>query len=171
MARPPGSRGRDYNEEPSNNRHGPKHVEPHSPWQVLVEKQRVKTQQSLRVIATRANIPSGTLFNWVRSKKGCPPRISYTQHLNKCLATALEVDEQKLADAYNSSAFKPVDPKIIEAPAHSLLQPQQNSADLVVEALKRLLDVLKSTGRTSFTLSELELSIQMLIGVSQNLGD
>lgn len=148
------------------NLHGPKPVEPHSPWQILIEKRRLETKQPLRTIASRAQIASGTLFNWVRAKKGYPPRTSYDQNLNKRLAIALEVEEQELADAYNASAFKPVDPKIIETSARSRLKPQQNSAVFVAGALTQLLDVLKSTGRTSFTLSELELSIQMLIVIS-----
>ena len=166
MARQPGSRFRDYSAEPSTNRYGPKAVNPFSPWQILVEKQRVETKQPLRLIATRAQIPSGTLFNWVRAKRGCPPRTSYTQDLNKRLALALQCDEQELADAYNASAFRPVDPKVIEAPPrpapHTL---QENPTAYTVDGLKRLLAMLKASGRTSFTFGEIELTAGMILGL------
>lgn len=164
MARQPGSRFRNYKLQPSTNRFGPKAVDPHSPWQLLVEKQRCKTKQSLRDVATRAQIPAGTFFNWSRAKTGAPPRSSYTQDVNKRLAEALELPEQELADAYNASAFCPVDPKVMErAPAPNV---QENPSGFIVDGLKRLLAVLKSTGRDHFSLMELELSIQMLLSTT-----
>ena len=165
MARQPGSRFRDYSAEPSTNRFGPKAVNPFSPWQLLVEKQRVDTKQPLRLIATRAQIPAGTLFNWVRAKRGFPPRTSYTQDLNKRLAAALICDEQELADAYNASAFKPVDPKVIEAPRPAPLTLQENPTAFTVVGLKRFLAMLKASGRTSFTLGEIELTAGMILGL------
>lgn len=164
MARPPGSRFRDYSAEPSTNQYGPKAVNPHSPWQLLVEKQRVETKQPLRLIASRALIPSGTLFNWVRAKRGCPPRTSYTQDLNKRLAAALKCDEQELADAYNASAFKPVDPKVIETPRPAPQTLGENLTAYTVSGLNRFLHMLKASGRTSFTLSEIELTAGMILG-------
>ena len=150
--------------EPSKNRYGPKAVEPHSPWQLLLENARKEKRIALRDLATRAQIPAGTLFNWVRSKKGAPPRLSYTANLNRRLAIALGVTPEELADAYNASAFRPVDPDANESAPRPAPHVSEDATAYTVEGLKRLLATLKATGRTSFTLMELELSINLLLG-------
>lgn len=166
MARQPGSRYRDYKTNPSMNRYGPKAVDPFSPWQIMVENKRRETKQTLRALATRARIPAGTFFNWVRAAKGCPPRTSYTQDINKRLAAALDIDEQDLADAYNQSAFIPVDPNVIEAPPrpapHAV---QETPPAFTIDGLKRFLAMLRASGRTSFTLGEIELTAAMILGL------
>jgi transcriptional regulator with XRE-family HTH domain len=164
MARKPGSRARDYSSEPSKNRFGPKAVEPHSPWQLLVEEKRTEKEIALRELASRADIAAGTLFNWVRSKTGAPPRTSYTADLNRRLAAVLGVTADELADAYNASAFKPVDPNASEPSPRPAPHVSEDAATYTVDGLRRLLATLKSTGRTTFTLLELELSIAMLLG-------
>lgn len=164
MARKPGERIRDYSIEPSRNKFGPKAVNPHSPWQLLIEKSRKEKKIPLRELATRAQIPSGTLFNWVRAKKGAPPRISYTANLNRRIATALGIEPEHLADAYNSSAFKPVDHAAIEMDPRPAPQLREN-AD-AVDGLDRLLHVLRAAGRQTFTLTELGMLISMLTGTT-----
>lgn len=164
MARPPASRGRDYNQEPSTNKLGPKYVEPFSPWQLLVEKQRQTHKLPLREVAELAQIPSGTLFNWVRAKRAAPPRTSYTQDVNKRLAKAIKADEQELAQAYNASAFKPVDPKVIEAPSPAPHMLGENLTTFTVDGLKRFLAMLKASGRSNFTIGEIELTASMILG-------
>ena len=164
MARKPGARIRDYNIEPSTNRHGPRAAEPFSPWQLLVEEQRKIHQLPLREVAILAQVPAGTLFNWLRAKKGAPPRVSYTANINSRLARALKIGEDELAQAYNSSAFRPVDPQSIEVENRSRARRQEGSPSLKLDGLKHLLATLKASGRESFTISELELSIQMLLG-------
>ena len=164
MPRQPGSRVRDYSIEPSSNRFGPKAVEPHTPWQLLLEEKRKEKKLALRDLATRAQIPAGTLFNWVRSKTGAPPRTSYTADLNRRLALALAITPEELADAYNASAFRPVDPNASEPSPRPAPHVSEDAAAYTVEGLKRLLATLKSTGRTTFTLPELELLITMFLG-------
>ena len=164
MARKPGSRARDYSLEPSSNRFGPKPVNPHSPWQLLVEKQREVTGQALRSLATRAQIPAGTLFNWVRAKTGAPPRTAYTANLNRRLAKALEIPAKDLADAYNASAFRPVDPDAIEAAPRPAPPSKETSAALLDEFSARLLATVKASGRPSITIPELESVIHLLAG-------
>jgi hypothetical protein len=165
MARNPGSRARDYDKEPSTNLYGPKPVNPHSPWQLLVEKQREQIQISIRAVATRAQIPAGTLFNWIRARSGAPPRVTYTQDVNKRLAKVLKLKEEELADAYNQSAFRPVDPKVIEKPPAPPRPTtvQENSTVFTVDGLRRFLQMLKASGRTSFTVAELESMAALLI--------
>lgn len=162
MARKPGSRVRDYNAEPSTNQFGPRAVEPHSPWQKLIESSREEKEITLRDLAARADIPAGTLFNWVRNKRGCPPRISYTANMNKRFATALGISPDTLADAYNASAYKPLDPAAIEADPRPAPHVSENSTAFTVDGLKRFLAILKATGRPSFTIGELELSASMI---------
>lgn len=163
MPRKPGSRARDYSAEPSKNRYGPKHVEPHSPWQLLIENTRSEKQISMRELASRAQIPSGTLFNWLRAGTGAPGRLSYTSTVNARLSQALGISEEMLAEAYNASAFRPVDPKVIEpdprpAPHHS-----ENHPAISVDGLRHFLNNLKATNRQSFTIAELELAASMIL--------
>ncbi len=170
MARIPGSRGRNYNDEPSTNRFGPKAVEPHSQWQILVENQRKEKELSIREVSTRAQIPSGTLFNWVRAKTGAPPRTSYTQEVNKRLAAVLNLTEDELAEAYNASAFKPVDPKMIEPPRPAPHHVAENLTAFTVDGLKRFVAMLEASGRTSFTIEEIKLTAGMILGYSDTPG-
>jgi transcriptional regulator with XRE-family HTH domain len=164
MPRKPGTRVRDYSRQPSSNQFGPQATDPYSPWQLLIEGIRQEKEITLRQLAALAQIPAGTLFNWVRAKSGAPSRSSYTSEVNARLSRALGVQEDKLAEAYNQSAFKPVDPQHPDpAPAPKTLEslPAQT-----VDALKRLLAVLKSTGRESYTLGEIELLAGMVISQS-----
>jgi hypothetical protein len=170
MARLPGSRIRNYDIEPSNNRYGPKAVEPHTPWQLMIEAARLKTKTPLRKVAEKSDIPAGTLFNWLRAKTGAPPRATYTANLNRRLAETLKIKPEDLAEAYNKSAFAPVDPDAFEeskAPSPAPAPAPMVREDLVtfrVDGLKRLLAMLRSTGRNSFTLAEIELSAAMIGG-------
>jgi len=155
---------KDYSVEPSDNRYGPQAVNPHTEWQIKIETTRAEKKLSLRELASRANVPSGTLFNWVRAKKGAPPRASYTAGVNRRLAKALGIPEKELADLYNRAAFQPVDPSTPEPerprPAPHL---QENITTFTVDGLRRFLHHLKATGRESFTLLELELAASMIL--------
>lgn len=44
-----------------------------------------------------------TLWAWLRSVDGCPPKEAYTAELNRKLAIALEVQPDVLAQAYERS--------------------------------------------------------------------
>lgn len=171
MPRKPGSRARDYSAEPSNNRYGPKHVEPHSPWQLLIEKTRTEKEMSMRALASRAQIPAGTLFNWLRAGTGAPSRVTYTSSVNARISRALGITEQLLADAYNESAFKPVDPKIIEPSPSPAPHLSESTAAFTVDGLKRFLHNLRATGRQTFTMSELELAASMILESVKPLDD
>jgi transcriptional regulator with XRE-family HTH domain len=150
MARRPGTRIRNYNVEPSKNLFGPKAVEPHSPWQLLIERARLEKGISLREFAAKSEIPSGTIFNWVRSKQGCPTRSNYTSTINNKIAAAIGLDPEELASAYNQSAFRPVDPNVIEPESKSCAE------DRPLTVLERFLAVLRQSGKDSFTLNDLE---------------
>jgi transcriptional regulator with XRE-family HTH domain len=164
MSREPGSRIRNYDIEPAFNPFGPKAVEPHSPWQLLLEKTRADKKITLRELASRAQVPAGTLFNWVRSKRGCPSRSTYTAQVNSRFAKALGIPEQKLADAYNSSVFKPLD--INEKPNAPRPAPQvgENASAFTVDGLKRFLAHLRASGRSEFSMTELELAASFILG-------
>jgi hypothetical protein len=164
MPRKPGSRARDYSIEPSTNRYGPKHVDPHSPWQLLIESTRAEKQIPVRALATRAQIPPGTLFNWLRSGTGAPSRTTYTTSVNARLSRALGISEDSLADAYNQSAFRPVDPTIADPEPRPAPHLAENATAFTVDGLRRFLHNLKATGRKSFTIEELELAASMILG-------
>lgn len=163
MAREPGSRIRNYDIEPSSNPYGPKAVEPHSPWQLLVEQTRAQKKITLRDLAARAQIPAGTLFNWVRNKRGCPSISTYTAQVNARFARALGTTEEKLADAYNKSLFKPLDINAKEPPPRPAPQVSEAATAFTVDGLKRFLTHLRSSGRSEFTLSELELASSFIL--------
>ena len=129
----------------------------------MVEAARVKEEVSLRELATRAQIPAGTLFNWVRAPKGAPPRNAYTSNVNRRLAKALNIPEKNLAKAYNESAFRPIDPNIDEPSPRPAPHLRENHTAFTVDGLQRFLHHLKATGRTSFTLLELELAASMIV--------
>lgn len=166
MARKPGTRARDYSLEPSTNRFGPKAVEPWSPWQLMVEQRRNELSMPLREVAARAQIPAGTFFNWVRAKRGAPPRVTYSANLNRRLAAAIQVTPEALATAYNASAFRPVDPNANESSPRPA--PPTTEAPPPTSGLQPLLATLKATGRTSITIADLESLINMLAGPSDD---
>lgn len=154
MPREPGSRIRDFNVEPSDNQHGPQAVEPHSEWQLLIERTRSEKKLSIREVASKSNIPSGTLYNWVRAKKGAPSRSIYTASANKRLAHALQIDENELAEAYNRSAFNPVDPNQPDPPPRPA--PRASGED-PRRIIGELVAALRKTKRSTFTIDEIEL--------------
>ncbi len=173
MPRTPGSRGTDYSAKTDVPTYGPRLVDPHSPWQLLVEKWRSEEKVAVRLLASRALIPTGTLFNWLRSKTGAPSRMAYTQDVNKRITKALhpkasgkkfEELEKELADAYNKSAYTPVDPNVIESPRPAPHSLQENSTAFTADGLVRFLQMLKTTGRESFSMAELEFTAVMILG-------
>ncbi len=167
MSRRPGSRIRDYQIEPANNVRGPVATNPHSPWQLLIEEIRETREISIRDLAKRAHIPSGTLFNWLRSRRGGPSKSIYTPQINKRLAAAIGVKESKLTDAYNRSVGLPAPhphEKPFAAPAEipaPLLREEETS--FRIEALKRFLHSLEATGKTEFTLQELKFAAAIIL--------
>lgn len=171
MARKPGSRSRDYDLEPATNKLGPKAMNPHSQWQLLVEKQRETTKQPIRKIAELSQIPAGTLFNWVRSKRGAPPRASYTDDLNRNLARALRISPEELAEAYNASAFRPLKPDVVEAIERFDGRHPKILSQIAEDGLVRLIAILRASGRLSFSIEELEVLIQVCSGPKQDRND
>jgi hypothetical protein len=118
----------------------------------MVEEKRADLKISMRELGIRAQTPQGTIFNWLRNKRGGPPRIIYTSNLNRRFAAALQVDETELAEAYNKSLFTPVDPKAQEeAPRPVPHHLQENSHG----SLRSFLAIVDASGRTSFTPAEI----------------
>ena len=83
-------------------------VEPSSPWQRLVEAQRIKHDLSVRQIAILVRIPAGTLFSWIRAKSGVPPQEAYIADINQRFAEAIQVDASELQAAYEQSIGIPL---------------------------------------------------------------
>ena len=133
---------------------------------MLIADKQKELNLSIRQIAEKAQISDGTFFNWIRSPKGAPPRKSYTQSINKRLAAAIKVTPEELADAYNSSAFNPIDPAVPDPepapPApHGV---QEVPTAFVVDGLKRFLSMLRDSKRPTFTLAELESFATLIPG-------
>ena len=162
---------KNYSAEPSENRYGPQATDPHTEWQIRIEAARSEQNISLRDLAARAEIPSGTLFNWVRAKKGAPPRASYTANINRRLAKALKIPEKELAELYNRAAFQPVDPSKDEPGPRPAPHVQENATAFMVDGLRRFLANLKATGRESFTMSELEFAASMILSTVKPLDE
>lgn len=161
MARKAGSRVKIYADEPYSSQAGPVRTDPFSPWQLLIEETRARDDidLSIRALAKKAEVNPSTLFNWLRSKSGGPLRYAYTANINRRLARALDLEPEVLADAYNRSAFKPVDPQANEparAPRPAPENLQESSTVYTVDGLKRYLALLEATGQTSFTLDQLK---------------
>lgn len=158
MAIPAGSRRRDYSTNPKPDPvSGPKTVEPHSPWQLLVEGKRSEMSLTLRELASRAQVAQGSLFNWVRAPSGGPSRRIYTANVNLRFANALKLEPEDLAEAYNNSVNKPLDPEAFEPePAPRAPGFQESSTAFTVDGLKSFLAMAKASGKTTFTYADLE---------------
>lgn len=148
----PGHRRKNYELEPSENKKGPKAVNPHSPWQLMIETSRSLQSISMRHLAHSAKIPPATIFNWVRAKTGDPPRSSYPQATNNHIADTLGVEPTKLWEAYESSLKSVIQPHSVED-----VGGESDSAKPVDrDPIEILLAMLKSASRSQFTLSEIE---------------
>jgi len=155
MARQPGSRIRDFDQQPAANPRGPSHVNPHTPWQILIEDTR-GSSMSIRDLAAKAKIPDATLYNWLRAKRGSPTAANYSASINRRLASALGLDPAVLADAYNRSqpTLDPDAPD--EAPRAPAPQPSGNLPGTQVDGLKRFLAMLDASGAQTFTLDQIK---------------
>ena len=163
MALSPGSRRRIYKDDPRSNKTGPRAVDPHSPWQLLVEKQRKELKLSMRKLATRAQVSDGSLFNWLRNAAGGPTRMSYSANTNRRFAVALGLKPEILAEAYNESLFTPVDPDAIEEPPRPAPHPSKElPAGFSVDGLRRFLAMAEACGKATFTLADLKLIAAMI---------
>jgi hypothetical protein len=166
----PGYRRKDYDRDPSRNPKGPQAVEPHSTWQLLVEKSRAKKRLSLRALASAAKIPPGTLFNWVRAKSGTPPYTTYKKPLNTRLASTLEIEPEQLwkafeesLDAYEKSLPAPAPPaplpQRIPAAGNSLAEDETPYRTGTLAQLKAM---IAATGRQAFTAQEIYAMIDLI---------
>lgn len=123
----------------------------------MVEAQRDELGLSMRALATRAQVSSGSLFNWLRNAAGGPSRPSYSANVNRRFAKALKLKPEALAEAYNKSLFTPVDPDAIEEPPRPAPQDsKETSAVISVDGLRRFLAMAEACGKSTFTLAELK---------------
>lgn len=174
MPRSPGYRSSDYSKDS-------RFSEPHSPWQQLIETRRTELEISMRTLGGLAKISANTLFNWLRSPRGCPPIRSYPATVNKRLAEALQLDPQTLQEKYTQSRLEkdkrlwdatpaPHDRKESSKDTHPRPAPrapvlEESPAGYSVrDPLSRLLAMLRASGRTSFTLDQIELFADTLRG-------
>lgn len=86
----------------------PKRVEPFSPWQKLVDQRMIELQVTTRALTEKISTAKRkfahtTLWAWLRSVEGCPPKETYTADINRKLAIALEIKPDVLAQAYERS--------------------------------------------------------------------
>lgn len=132
----PSTRIVDYSENPK-----PQRANPHSPWQLLVNSQRIKHDLDFRTLAQliaknmTGSISHSTLYNWVNSLAPRPTSKVYLSEFNTALAQALQIDPDRLAHAFNASGALPTstDP----APA-----------DLNIAALEQLMKISTKATRT-----------------------
>ena len=85
-----------------------KRAEPFSPWQVLVENRRVELGVSTRALAeaisaSGKSVEHTTVWAWLRSPVGYPPKETYDVAVNMRLAKALDLRPERLAEAYEES--------------------------------------------------------------------
>ena len=169
----PGHRRKDYNRDPAKNPKGPQAVEPHSPWQLLVEKQRTAKRLSIRSLAEESKIPAGTLFNWVRAKTGTPPYTNYKKTLNNRLASCLEIDPMDLWKAFQESleAYESTIASSTPAPVPAPMPQRNHSAGNYMaeespayraSTLSQLKALIAATGRTSFSDQEIYAMIDLI---------
>jgi hypothetical protein len=88
-----------------------KRVEPFTPWQIMVYDRSAELGITTRELANRVATPRHrfehtTIWAWLRSPEGTPPLKTYTTDLNKRLATALELNPDVLAAAFDESRVK-----------------------------------------------------------------
>lgn len=150
----PGYRRKNYSREPSKNKAGPKHVEPFSPWQLLIESARVG-KFSLGQLGKKTGIARGTLFNWVRAKSGCPPYTSYDRAKNDLLAEVLGRSSQDLWEAYQ---------KALDSQPPSLPRAARTAKSSLgeVSKLHQLLGMIHASKKKSFSLDEIRLLIAVV---------
>lgn len=102
----PGFRRTNYRATPSSDSTNHVHSEPDSAWQILVEAKRAEKELGFKSLSSLTKIPQATLFNWVRSRLGGPPKGSYPETLNRRLAKALGIKPEELMAAYESSRIE-----------------------------------------------------------------
>lgn len=161
MSMRPGARRRDYTSDPDNpeKKNSPKFVDPHSPWQVMIEEARIREHLSIRAVAATSKISAGTLFNWIRSVSGYPSKKHYTPSVNNRLARALKLKPAELAEAYNQSASM-TDAPGSEAPRAP--RPAPGTSGTPSGQIDRLLAVLSQSGRDHFTLDDIRAAAQLV---------
>lgn len=162
-----GSRRRDYSEQPATNKNGPVFADPHSPWQLMIEAAREEHQLSIREVAQKANVPAGTLFNWLRGQRGFPLKRYYNEKVNDRLARALHLKPEGLLKAYAQSAIADMSLLQEEASEYrttSRPAPRAPDSGKFSSALSasRLIQVLEATGKESFTVAQIKAIVGTL---------
>lgn len=163
----PGYRRKDYDTEPSKARIGPQFVEPHSEWQLLVEKTRATKRLSIRTLAELSKVPAGTFFNWIRAKSGCPPYTTYKPAVNDRLAKILGLPAESLWQAYkNSLDSEPVPaPTFQKNPSLGIpvnLEQSPAAYRAGTNKLAQFQNMLAATGKQSFSIQEITTLISIL---------
>lgn len=86
----------------------PKRMDPHSPWQKLVDERMQDLQITSRALASKISTAARsfthtTVWAWTRCVDGAPPKATYSHDLNRRLALALDIPPETLAMAYEDS--------------------------------------------------------------------
>jgi hypothetical protein len=80
-------------------------MEPHSPWQKMVDARQRELRISWRLLEKKLakKFTYSTIRAWTFNKEGFPKAESYTEEINRMLAEALELKPELLAQAYEDS--------------------------------------------------------------------
>lgn len=164
-----GARRKFYRDEASDTGEENRFTDPHSPWQLMVEKHRIDKKLSFRALAKDSGFASGTLFNWLRSREGAPKPSFYTRKKNASLAKALGIPAEKLLNAWKESrtmlskGIENPQPVVKEPQAaypsqesrHRAPRPAPEQSDQADNAL-RLIEILEATGMDKFDIETIK---------------
>jgi hypothetical protein len=83
-------------------------MEPHSPWQILVDTRMRDLGVASRTLAkillpARKSLNHTTVWAWTRNTDGYPPPATYSEEINLLLAQTLQLKPELLAKAYEDS--------------------------------------------------------------------
>ncbi len=132
-----------------------KRVEPFSEWQLLVQERCQELNISTRALASKIATPQRTLehttiWSWLRAPEGSPPAAHYTPDLNRRLAHALDLEPDRLAEAFENARRRFI--------IHNNTPSQQGP-------LTVLSMIFKSSGRETWKTEELVKLIDDIRGV------
>lgn len=116
-------------------------INPVTPWQTMVEENRIKQDLSYAKLNKLTGITASSLFRWTHDPLGAPPKSSYTAQVNKQLAEAIQVDPIDLARAYDESITA------FTSPANPPAPPSQG--------IDALLDILTNSSKESYKTTEI----------------
>jgi hypothetical protein len=115
------------------------YVEPHSPFQKLVDAKRMEKGMSVRELARemsrKAKISQSTVWIWLHHKNGYPHPKSFTKARSEALCSVLGLKSAELH-------------RVIDASRHLFTPREIPMPQESVDALRTLIEILDRDGRT-----------------------